>query len=501
MGTVRARLLAVAAGSAAYQLVLLTIDRSWAIALKSVVMVLVSAAMTLAAIARARREEGDRRRPAVAVSMLAAVFTLGNLIYALQAAAQHAPVPMRGLADTCMFLVGLGTPFALLSLPSAPSSRQGRIRMALDGLLTAAVLLYLAWPVLMRPIVRSGEAGTYVKLGMLGVSVEIVSIAVAILLLIGQPLRERTWLVLITTGMGVLAATGLTFALLTLHHPAWTQVGLEGGFVAGALLILLASGQPLPAAAQRRWEPATGVRGSVPYLGVAVVMLVSAVLLVRTGTLEPELTWALLGIAGLVLGRQFLTLRVNDHLMRELHDQRARLVHQASHDQLTGLANRYMLGDWLDRALARSARSGSAIALLLVDLDGFKQVNDTLGHAAGDQVLVHAAECLRAATRAGDIAARLGGDEFAVVLDAVGNADEAHTIAERVLQRLRVPVRVNGAPVPVGASIGVAVTDVTHRMNQQELFHHADLALYQAKGDGKGRVRRTWPQSVPSSAG
>jgi diguanylate cyclase (GGDEF)-like protein len=163
----------------------------------------------------------------------------------------------------------------------------------------------------------------------------------------------------------------------------------------------------------------------------------------------------------------------------------ADLRHQVFHDALTGLANRALLEERALHALALRARSGSTIAICICDLDGFKNINDALGHEAGDQVLVAVAKRMSSAVRPGDTVARLGGDEFAVLLEDVRDPDEANAVAERMVSVMRQPIEVNGRSVDVSVSVGIAVADVGS--TTEELFTQADTAMHEVKASGKDR--------------
>ena len=169
-------------------------------------------------------------------------------------------------------------------------------------------------------------------------------------------------------------------------------------------------------------------------------------------------------------------------LRKELELQ---LQHQAFHDSLTGLANRALFRDRVAHALARQARSHGAVSVLFSDLDDFKTVNDSLGHDAGDQLLVAVAERLRAVVRPEDTTARFGGDEFAILLE---ETDEPGTrrAAERILEALRSPFEFHGRQVVMRASIGAAFTSDSGT-EPDDLLRQADLAMYTAKTSGKGR--------------
>jgi diguanylate cyclase (GGDEF)-like protein len=162
------------------------------------------------------------------------------------------------------------------------------------------------------------------------------------------------------------------------------------------------------------------------------------------------------------------------------------LAHQALHDPLTALPNRALLVGQLQRELARAGRRQESVFLLWLDLDDFKVVNDSLGHHAGDQLLLAVGERLRACLRPGDLPARMGGDEFTVLLTDIPGVQAAIQVAERVGKELRAPFEVAGHQVVVHASIGIAesVPGVT---SAQELLRNADIAMYEAKKRGKGQ--------------
>ncbi|MEV4411740.1 EAL domain-containing protein [Catellatospora sp. NPDC049609] len=167
------------------------------------------------------------------------------------------------------------------------------------------------------------------------------------------------------------------------------------------------------------------------------------------------------------------------------------LTHRAFHDSLTGLANRALFIDRVTLAVDRARRNGSITGVLFIDLDDFKDVNDTLGHPVGDELLTAVAERLKGVLRPHDTAARLGGDEFAALIEDAAGTGAIEQVAERVVRALSAPVPVGEQVVPAGASVGVATT--RHAGDGDELLRHADLALYSAKGEGKGQWRRYQP--------
>jgi Amt family ammonium transporter len=177
---------------------------------------------------------------------------------------------------------------------------------------------------------------------------------------------------------------------------------------------------------------------------------------------------------------------VATHDISGRREAEAALTRQALHDPLTDLANRALLRDRLEHAIARQARQPEPLALLLLDLDGFKLVNDSLGHQAGDDVLITLANRLRSCLRSDDTIARLGGDEFAVVLENTSEA-EATAIAGQILAEVRKPVVIQGRSIASDASVGIMIG--TAADSPESMLRNADLAMYAAKDCGKGNVQ------------
>jgi len=162
------------------------------------------------------------------------------------------------------------------------------------------------------------------------------------------------------------------------------------------------------------------------------------------------------------------------------------LTEQALHDPLTNLANRVLFKDRVEHALSSSNRRQSPAAVLFLDLDNFKNVNDTLGHEAGDALLLEVGERIKACIRESDTAARLGGDEFAVLLEDTTLTDGGKVVAERILESIRQPVSIGGRDIFIGSSIGIA-TSSNGSSNPENLLRNADVAMYIAKTTGKNR--------------
>ena len=176
---------------------------------------------------------------------------------------------------------------------------------------------------------------------------------------------------------------------------------------------------------------------------------------------------------------------------RDVSERKAlegRLMHQAFHDPLTGLANRALFKDRVEHALARATRRRSTVAVLFLDLDDFKAVNDSLGHAAGDELLIAVARRLQGRLRRADTIARLGGDEFAILLEETPAIREAAHVAESVVDALRAPFSLQDRSVLINTSVGIAISTASTE-SAEELLREADIAMYVAKGHGKGSYR------------
>ena len=185
-------------------------------------------------------------------------------------------------------------------------------------------------------------------------------------------------------------------------------------------------------------------------------------------------------VRGIVLNTRDITER------KRLEEQ---LRHQAFNDSVTNLANRALFNDRVSHAIERQERDRKPIAVLVMDLDDFKTINDSLGHAAGDSVLREGGERLKVCLRAADTAARLGGDEFAILLEDGGDGIQAVEVADRVMQALEAPINLENKEVFVRASLGIAVAEGEDPQNAEEILRNADVAMYMAKERGKGRYQ------------
>ena len=192
-------------------------------------------------------------------------------------------------------------------------------------------------------------------------------------------------------------------------------------------------------------------------------------------------------VAGVLGGSIHASVQALSSAWREREELQLRLAHQANHDLLTALPNRKAALEGLERALARGNRHGEAVAVLFIDLDGFKRANDTYGHHVGDQILRRCAERLGENARGGDLLARLGGDEFVVVTERVASARESVELAGRLRAALTEPFDLGDLSIRLGASVGIGLS-LDGRATALELLRDADHAVHRAKKLGKGRV-------------
>jgi diguanylate cyclase (GGDEF)-like protein len=198
--------------------------------------------------------------------------------------------------------------------------------------------------------------------------------------------------------------------------------------------------------------------------------------------------FGILASGGFLISLLFREIRKIRRLLDESSAARIRVEHLAHHDPLTDVPNRWLLNDRLEQALRRAGRDGELVALLYVDLDHFKDINDTLGHIAGDQLLIALAWRLRSCLRESDTLARIGGDEFAIVQTGVMDTDGAVRLSRRLLRTIRPPVMLGARPVRISVSIGIGIYPL-HGSTARELHQAADVALYRAKSAGRAAFR------------
>ncbi|MET7395953.1 diguanylate cyclase [Dactylosporangium sp. NPDC005572] len=364
---------------------------------------------------------------------------------------------------------------ALLRLPTRSRSRGDWLRLGLDAATVLVCSGTFLWYFVLRPLVEA-DAELPKVLGMLILSLLclLAVLAVVKLTLVGTGAVDMV--ALRTLGGVVLLGAAGSALVPVLQDPRLAGVSntittLESVLVALAGVVQARRAVPMAPPPERRRPYSV-----LPYLAVAAVDALLIGVAARGESSVPVVVGAVAATAAVVV-RQLLAFRDNDALLGSLREHQRLLHEQATHDTLTGLPNRALF----------NARLESARMAVLVDLDDFKAVNDTLGHPVGDALLVEVGRRLTAAVRGEDLVARLGGDEFAVLLPDA----ECDGVAERILAALGEPVRVHGHVLTAGASVGVAVREPDE--DAHALLRHADIAMYAAKQRGKGRSARYTP--------
>jgi diguanylate cyclase (GGDEF)-like protein len=444
----------------------------------------------------AHRSHGRRRRPWFWLGGSALAWAAGQAVWSWYELIKGVTVPFPSLADVGFLAAVPLAVTAMLVFPTSPAGSSSRVRMVLDGVIVAGSLLFLSWATTLGAVYRSGAGGLFKQaIGLAYPLGDVVVGAVVLAVLARAQRRDRVTLALIGAGLVALAVSDSAFAFLTQNNTFGSGNVIDSGWVAGYLLLALAG----------LWSMTTGDRSEprqdgrvstlqvlLPYLPIGLGGLVAAVMAATGGAFDVFLVAEGLVVITVVLGRQLVTLLENVTLSQTLHATVAKLrireeqlAHQAFHDPLTNLANRLLLSDRVEHALGRQRRTDESVAMLFCDLDAFKTVNDSLGHSAGDDLLVAVAERLLACVRPGDTVGRLGGDEFAVLLDGIAAPTDADEVARRIVAAMRVPFRLSGRELFVHVSVGVAVAETD--ANASDLLRRADVALYVAKGAGRNR--------------
>jgi diguanylate cyclase (GGDEF)-like protein len=378
--------------------------------------------------------------------------------------------------------------------PSPASSVRDRIVLVIDSVLLAGSAAALVWTAIPAGLHRELDAHPWpARMVVAYVAADLILAMMVVLLLVTRPAPVSGRMPLRLAGSGI-AAFGVSDALRLLHLTDGVLPPVQAaGYLLGPALFALAALHPAgrdtdavaPASARR----ADWLHLALPYVPVVAT---GVVILLRTGAggqisaVEVYLGWLALG---LVVARQMVTIVDNTVLLDRVSEGQRRLHHQAYHDPLTGLANRALFHERVVVALAAHRDSGQPIALLFADLDDFKLINDSFGHAMGDRLLHEIAGRMRGSVPPDGVIARLGGDEFAVLLPLESAAAEA--IGHQILRALRNPFVIDGQTVGVGASIGLVVPEAGDAaLSADSLVRRADAAMYVSKRRGKGNVAR-----------
>ncbi|HEX4789125.1 MAG TPA: bifunctional diguanylate cyclase/phosphodiesterase [Actinospica sp.] len=437
--------------------------------------------------------------------LTAAIFTLinGDTIYNILTDFFHQNEPFPSLADASyLFTYPLAACGFVLMIRMRTPHRD--VTALVDALLLAGGIALLIWVFTITPTVRHMSVTWFDSAVSIAYPIgDVLLLAVILRLLTGGGVRGWSPALLVLGALGLMASD-IAYALVRLYGTWHVGSPADLGWV---VFYICWGAAPLHPSMVELTEPHERVgsltAGRVIPLALAA-LIAPAVLLAEA--FQPRVRDAaviaffsalmfMLVIARLSLQARQVRYQESVAASRAMVKE---LRNRAYHDALTGLGNRARFQERSEKAFKRVHESGGAVCMLLIDLDNFKEVNDTLGHRAGDELLMTAARRLSAAVRPGDLPVRFGGDEFAVLLADGSPPEGAEVLAARLVRTFSEPFRIWDSQAEVRASIGVATSadaaDVAEEDAADVLLRNADLALYAAKADGKGTWTRYRPQ-------
>jgi diguanylate cyclase (GGDEF)-like protein len=476
---------------------------------------LLAAAAAVCACARVSLRTGSASRVGwVLLTAGLGCWLAGQVVWTFIELVLRDEAPFPSLADVGFLLFPLVTSVGLASWLRSGEATTARARDLLDGAVIACSLFALSWVITLGPLYQARDGDPFAfALSVAYPLGDVVMGTLVILALSRVTGQERATLVMVASGLGGLAVADSAYVYLVTAGDYGSGDVISAGWVVGFGLIAVGARRALrrrPAGpAGGRAAPTTSAEApsmtavALPYVPLALggAAVVGALLRVP-GAASVELGLGL-ALVALVLGRQFVAMTENRRLLIALQKAQDQLERQALHDHLTGLPNRALFADRLEHALAvqdrlhdgtfddedRRAVRAPGVAVLFCDLNLFKQVNDTLGHAVGDDLLRAVAHRIRSCLRPEDTVARLGGDEFAVLLES---CPDPGALAQRLVDSVDRPFLLGGSMVRVSLSAGVAVADsraADHpAVVARELLRMADGAMYAAKRTGRGQA-------------
>ncbi|BBY66352.1 putative bifunctional diguanylate cyclase/phosphodiesterase [Mycolicibacterium helvum] len=382
-------------------------------------------------------------------------------------------VPFPSIADAGYLALPVGGCLALLLFPV--EGTQSRGRLVLDGIIVALSLFLVSWVIILRPLYLAdtpNRLGFAISLAYPIFDITILTVAAVVLVRASDD--HRLSLTLLTAGVVCFAFSDSGFAYLAVGNRYRSGNMIDIGWAAGLLLITVAATAGHEGTERQRDAFVLPGWTSVwlPYAPLLVAGFVTAAQPVPVLKTRPVIIAAgILAVA--VLARQFLAVREDRRLVATVADQ-------ARHDPLTGLANRALFNERLTYAMQLREREGLQLAVVSVDLNDFKLVNDTLGHLVGDDLLIGVGRRLRNCVRGSGTVARLGGDEFSLLVD--GGAEAAERVGARIVEAFEEPFQLSGHELLMRPSIGLAVADSNEpHLAAEELLRRADTAMYSAK--------------------
>ncbi|WP_327004159.1 EAL domain-containing protein [Dactylosporangium sp. NBC_01737] len=465
-------------------------------------------AATLTCWITARRHTGAQRRWRLWMGTGTFGWTIGQFIWSWYQLFRDDSLPSPSLADAGYLTLPVFALPALIALAGdrpvegGPRRIATQLVMVLDGLIVVGALFVLTWATSLGAVMHAGAATPFAYTVAIAYPVTDLLLTVIVILLLARSAAvNRRQLSILGIGLFCLSFSDSVFAYLVAAGAQSMPPLADAGFIAGQAFVAVAAATPtreVPPGSPRphhRWGHLL-----LPYVPVAGTGVLFMIQLVQGRPMDMFEIVVETAVISLLIIRQAVTLVENAVLLDRLSDSQARLSHQAFHDGLTGLSNRVLFQDRLDHALALHHRDQRPLAVLFLDLDDFKAVNDRYGHHAGDRLLHLVADRLRGAVREGDTIARVGGDEFAVLLEGGGDPGVP---AERIMASLREPFDLDGATVTVAASVGLVEAGTHGPVHTADmLLRRADAAMYAGKRQGKGtlvRYRVDLPDGTGSS--
>lgn len=467
----------------------------------NVAQLIAAALATVAAALVAHRHRMPVRRIWTVVAIACACWTTGQAYWCYVELVLGWEMTEASLAD--LFFLAFAV-LMVVAVSPTQGQQTDRLRTVLDAFIIGMALFTISWSTSINEITKAATDDTQLITLLVNLAYPCMDIVIltVVILNVSRRTGQRSSLTALALGVGLITLSDGFYVYTQATGTFSSGSAIALGWIAGFGLIgCAASASPEPRSETRRRAtvgaptvPATRPVSILPYIPLVLALLVVGAN--RLGNDVDRVSGIALVLTFLgVLARQYLTIRDNAALTQSLQKRESELARQAFQDILTGLPNRALFIDRATHALEQHRRSLRPLALMFVDLDDFKAVNDTLGHPVGDQLVVRVAERLRGAIRSSDTVARFGGDEFAVL--AEGEDTDAVELGSRLVESLRSPFTLGKEQLSIGASIGiadVAADQLTPTLD--ELFSRADIAMYAAKRAGKGQLAMYEPSMV-----
>jgi diguanylate cyclase (GGDEF)-like protein len=410
--------------------------------------------------------------------------TMGQAIWSWYELVLHTSAPFPGLSDVGYLGFPLGAVMALAVFPSNVSQADRR-RMTLDGLMAASAIGLVSWATALGAVVQAGGDSLFSTSVSVAYPLTDIALLVVCIMVLSRSRAHRVPLAFVAAGLVLMAVADSGYTYLVATNSYTTGNPIDLGWILGLGMLSFAS-VTRGATVDNAQTASPSVAGTfLPYVPLGGAIAFLAWQMANRRSVSSVETVLAAVIVLLVLLRQFLTVRDNQLLARALAERENELRHQAFHDPLTGLPNRSLLFDRFSQVILAARRAGTTTGLMVIDLDRFKEVNDTFGHHYGDELLAQIGPRLRLELRESDTVARLGGDEFAVLLPDISDLNAAMTLASKLRGALERSFRVEGVDLDIEASVGLVLSG-EHGSDPATLLRRADIAMYVAKAQNLG---------------